>query len=222
MPVPRQPESKAPTRPSCGNRLDQPGDDDLHRPSPATLDAQQRLLGLLSPQHPAEDASRTFTDLRLISALLCMSWPLGRDLMDPRPAAMVDNHVAYQFSGVRPKALDKQPASVLAAAGLLTAAVAILDGPDLAGTVARHVQAGTAVRPSRLSWSFVLDRHRSACSPAMREAAEPATRAYRRAPVRTAARHPPGPAATGPSTSPRSWSSSGTTSTLPRSATGHR
>ena len=177
---PRQPESKAPTRPACGNRLDQPGDDDLHRPSPATLDAQQRLLGLLSPQHPAEDASRTFTDLRLISALLCMSWPLGRDLMDPRPAAMVDNHVAYQFSGVRPKALDKQPASVLAAAGLLTAAVAILDGPDLAGAVARHVQAGTAVRPSRLSWSFVLDRHRSACSPAMREAAEPATRAYRR------------------------------------------
>jgi len=178
--APRLPQSKGRTRPACGNRLDQPGDEGPDRPSPAILDAQQRLLALLSPQHLAEDASRTFTDLRVISALLCMSWPLGRDLMDPRPAAVVDNHVTCQFSGVRPKALDKQPASLLATAGLLTAAATILDSPDLAGTVARHVQSGTTVRPSRLSWSYVLDRHHPACSPALREAAEPVTRAYRR------------------------------------------
>jgi hypothetical protein len=80
---PRQPHDKGPDRPACGSRLDQPGDDGACRPGQAALGAQQRLLGLLSPQHPAEEASRTFTDLRLISALLCSSWPHGRDLMDP-------------------------------------------------------------------------------------------------------------------------------------------
>jgi TniQ len=185
--APREPQIKARTRPACGNRLDQPGGDDHGRPGPGTLDAQQRLLALLSPQHPAEDAFRTFTDLRLIGALVCMSWPLGRDLMDPRPAAMVDSHVTRQISGTRPKALDKQPASVLATAGLLTAAVTILDSPDLAGTVARHVEARKPSRPSKSAWARLIDRHHSACSPAMREAAEPATRAYRR----TAGPHSP-------------------------------
>jgi TniQ len=178
--TPLQPHNKGPGRPACGSRLDQPGDDDLHRPGQAALDTQQRLLGLLSPAHPAEDASRTFTDLRLISALLCMSWPLGRDLMDARPAAEVDNHVSRLSGGARPKSLDTQPASLLATAGLLTAAVTVLDSPDLAGTVARHVQDRTTVRPSRSAWARVIERHHSACSPAMREAADSATRAYRR------------------------------------------
>jgi len=43
----------------------------------AVLDAQQRPLGLPGPQHPAEEAAVTFTDLRLISALRCSSWPLA-------------------------------------------------------------------------------------------------------------------------------------------------
>jgi hypothetical protein len=176
--TPRQPESKAPIRPACGSRLDQ-GSDGLPVPSSAVLDAQQRLLALLSPTHPSEDASRTFTDLRVISALLCMSWPLSRPLMDPRPAAEVDDHVSRLSAGVHPKSLDKQP-GVLAVAGLLTAAVSVLDSPDLAGTMARHVEARKPGRPSRSAWSAVFDRHRSECSPAMREAAEPATRAYRR------------------------------------------
>ena len=177
---PQQPHEKGPGRPACGSRLDQPGGDDARRPGPATLDAQQRLLDLLSRAHPAEGASRAFTDLRLVTALLCMSWPLGRDLVDPLPAAMVDEHVTLRASGVRPKALDKQPASILATAGLLTAAVAILDSPDLAGTVAQHVEARKPSRPSRSAWSALAERHYSASSPAMRDAAGPTTRAYRK------------------------------------------
>src|SRR5262249_57605159 len=49
------------------------------------------------------------------------------------------------------------------------------------GTVARPVQARERGRFSKSSWARVLDRHRSSCSPALTEAAEPATRAYRRA-----------------------------------------
>jgi hypothetical protein len=185
--APLDPQRKGPGRAACGSRLDQPGDDVPSHPSPATLDAQQRLLALLSPAHRAEDAYCAFTDLRLISAVLCMSWPLGRDLMDPRAAIMVDSHVAFQNSGIRPKALDKQPASVLAIAGLLTAAVTILDSPDLAGTVARHVESRKPGRPSRSAWARVIERHWSACSPAMREAAGQTTRSYRR----TAGPHSP-------------------------------
>ena len=89
--MPLQPGRAAGNRPSCGTRLDQPGDldqpggNDLRRPSADTLNTQQGLLALLSPQHPAEDAARAFTDLRMITALLCLSWPLGQDLMDSRP-----------------------------------------------------------------------------------------------------------------------------------------
>ena len=184
--MPLQPGRAAGNRPSCGTRLDQPGDldqpggNDLRRPSADTLNTQQGLLALLSPQHPAEDAARAFTDLRMITALLCLSWPLGQDLMDPGLTAAVSRHVRRLSTFGSRRALDKQPGGVIAAAGLLTAAAAILDSPDLAGTVARHAQACKPGKPSNSSWARVLDRHRSSCSPALTEAAEPATRAYRR------------------------------------------
>jgi TniQ len=178
--MPQQPGKTGRHRLSCGTRLDQPGDDDLLLPSPGTLDAQQGLLAQLGQQHPAGDAARAFTDLRVITALLCLSWPLGQDLVDPRLAAAAGEHVRQLSIGSR-RALDRQPGSALATAGLLTAAIAVLDSPDLAGTVARHVQARKPPgSPSKSSWARVLDRHHSACSPALREAAEPATRAYRR------------------------------------------
>jgi hypothetical protein len=178
--APLEPRRKGPGRAVCGSRLDQPAGDDPVRLDPAALGAQQRLLALLSPEHPAENASRTFTDLRLIIAILCMSWPLGRDLMDPRAAITVDSHIALQNNGIRPKALDKQPGGILAAAGLLTAAFAVLDSPDLPGTVARHVEARKPGRPDKFALGRVIDRHRSACSPAMAEAADSATRSYRK------------------------------------------
>lgn len=141
----------------------------------------------------------------------------------PRPAAAVDDQVSRLSGGVRHKSLDKQPDCLLATAGLLAAAVAVLESPDLAGTIARHVQDRTTVRPSRSSWARVVERHRSACSPAMREAADSVTCAYRRTGgpgARTAPRLRPEPTPTAPSTFPRSWNSAGTTGTSRASATG--
>ena len=195
--MPLQTDRAGRTRASCGTRLDQAGEDDLLRPGAGTLNAQQALLTRLSQQHPAEDAARAFTDLRMITALLCMSWPLGQDLMDPGLVTAVSEHVRG-LGALSRRALDKQPGGVIATAGLLTAATAILDSPDLAGTVARHLQASERGRLSKSSWARVLDRHRSSCSAALTEAAEPATRAYRRtsgphspkAPPRTSAYRP--------------------------------
>jgi hypothetical protein len=99
--------------------------------------------------------------------------------VNPRLAAAVDAHVRQHSAGAR-RMIDKPPGDVLAAAGLLTAAADILHSPGLAGIVARHVQAGKPGRPSKSSWARLLGRHHSSCSPALREAAEPATRACRR------------------------------------------
>jgi hypothetical protein len=177
--MPQQADRSGRTLVPCGTRLDQAGEDDPLRPGTGTLNAQQALLSWLSQQYPAEHAARAFTDLRMITALLCMSWPLGADLMDPGLTTAVSDHVRG-LGALSRRALDKQPGGVTAAAGLLTAATAILDSPDLAGTMARHLQASERGRLSKSSWARVLDRHRSSCSAALTEAAEPATRAYRR------------------------------------------
>ena len=172
------PAARGPGSPACGARLDLAGPGDSE-PIPASPDTQQRLLSLLTNPHTAEAAASTFTDIRVVTALLCDSWPLGQELMDPRMAAAVGRHVRrLNLSSYRP--LARPPRDVLSAAGLLTAAVTILDSPDLAGTVARHVQTRKAGSPSKSSWARVLDRHHSECSAALRDAAEPATRVYRR------------------------------------------
>jgi hypothetical protein len=158
-------------RPYCGIRLDQPGEDDPLWPGLGTLDAQERLLALLSPQHAAEDAARTFTDLRVIAALLCLSWPLAEETIDPGLATAVSEHVRLLATGYRQSPLDRQPNSVLATAGLLTASVTVLNSPDLPAAVARHFQARQAALPGLALWARVLRRHQTACSPALRDAA---------------------------------------------------
>jgi hypothetical protein len=177
---PEHPGNHGRHRRSCGIRLDLAArQDEPFLLSPGMLEAQQRLLSLLDERHPAEDAVRAFTDIRVVTALLRASWPLGHDYIDPRLAIVVTEHVRQLNSGTR-RALDKPPGNVLATAALLTAAIAVLDSPDLAEIVARHVRIRSPGRPSRSPWARVLARHQSSCSPALREAAEPATRAYRR------------------------------------------
>jgi hypothetical protein len=203
--------------PPCGARLDLAGA--AASPGQDTIEAQQRLLGLLGDLHSTETAVSIFTDIRVVTALLCDSWPLGRDLMDPRMAAAASEHVR-QLNASSYRALDKPPRGILATAGLLTAAIAVLDGPDLAGTVARHAQARKAGSPSKSSWARVLGRHHPACSPALRDAAEPATRAYRRTAGPNSTRAPSRAGGYRPEHIPPSCRKTGTTSTSPASATG--
>ena len=172
-------------RDSCSTRLDQAGSSHP-RPGPAALKAQEHMLTLLSPHHPATDAASAFTDLRVISALLCMSWPASQDLMDSSLAAALSEHIrnpGYHQS------LDRQPPGILATAGLLTAAAAVRNAADLEAALARHLH------PRRwdnanLTWARTLSRHQATCSPALRQAAlsaltnQPApTRKRRRTPT---------------------------------------
>jgi hypothetical protein len=137
------------------------------------------VLNALDPHHPAEDAVRYFTDLRVITALLCASWPLARDLVDTAMIAAVTEHVRRLGAGARPT-LDTPPTGPIATAVLLTAAAAVRDDFDLQDALARHIQAAWTGRPSKAPWAKILTRHDSCCSQALRQAAEPAIRAYRR------------------------------------------
>ncbi len=78
-PDPGQPASRGRKGRSCGARLDQSGGPGPPRPSTSMLKTQRRLLDLLGPGHPAEEAASRFTDLRVVTALLCTTWPSGRD-----------------------------------------------------------------------------------------------------------------------------------------------
>lgn len=166
---------------ACGGRLDIEGTGGSG-PAPAgpdILDAQQRLLSILDGLHPAEAPASTFTDITVITALLCDSWPLGRDLMNPLTAAAAGSHIS-RLNASPYRALLRPPGDVLATAGLITAAVMIMDSPDLAGTVAQLARTRRTGTPSRSSWARIIDRYRPECSAALLDAAEPATRVYRK------------------------------------------
>jgi hypothetical protein len=63
----------------------------------------------------------------VVTALLCTTWPSGRDMIDPGARSAVDEHVS---AGSR-QAFDRPPRKPAAAAALLTAASAL--GINLAG-----------------------------------------------------------------------------------------
>lgn len=168
--LPLKPGKTGRYRSSCGIRLDQVGEDDRPRPSPEALNLQERLLALLSLRHPAEEAAHTFADLRLISTFLCRSWPLGEDFVDPALTPAVAEHVHRTRSGYH-QSIDRQPVSILATAGLLTAAAVVRDSDDLAGAIASLER--RAWPNSRQTTATLLGRHRSACSPRLFKAALP-------------------------------------------------
>jgi hypothetical protein len=165
-------------RQPCGRRLDRP----LPGPgrlAPDALAVQERILAMLGSGYPAEDAAAYFTDLRVVAAMLCTAWPASRDFTRPADHALISQHVSELGTGTRP-AIDRPPRNPLAAAGLLTAAAAVIDDPGLQAALIRTLRASEEGKPSRTPWAGVFDRHSRSCSQQLRETFEPATRAYRR------------------------------------------
>ena len=173
--------SRGRRRQPCGQRLDQ-----RHIPAPEpaqlapeTLALQERMLAMLGPGHPAENAAAYFTDLRVVTAMLCTTWPDSRDFAGVASQALISQHVSELAAGTRP-AIDRPPRHPLAAAGLLTAAAAVLDDPGRQAALARILRSSGSGKPSNTPWARVFDRHSRSCSRQFREAFEPGTRAYRR------------------------------------------
>ena len=177
------------------------------------------MLAMLEPGHPAEDAAAYFTDLRIVTAMLCITWPGSRNLAEPAQA-LISQHAGELSAGTR-QVIDRPPRQPLAAAGLLTAAAAVLDDPERQTALARSLRspgtAGPAERPGPASSTATAAPAHS--SSGMPSSPAPAPTGGSAAP--TAPRPLPAPAATDPSTSPRSWSSTGMTNISPASATRH-
>lgn len=170
------PANRGRKRQSCGQRLDQHHDPEPEpaRLTPGALVLQERMLAMLDPGYPAGDAATCFTDLRVISALLCITWPACRDFVEPLAQALVSQHVSEPGAGSRP------PRRPLAAAGLLTAAVSVADDPDRRAALVQTLRSHGEGKPSGAPWAGVLDRYSRSCSQQLRDALEPAARAYRR------------------------------------------
>lgn len=92
---------------------------------------------------------------------------------------MISEQIAHLNAGNR-KYYDCLLRELHATAAILTAALNVLDRPDLQNALVREIQKAQTIRPSRTPLASVLDRHRTACSPELREAIEPAIRRYRR------------------------------------------
>jgi hypothetical protein len=149
----------------------------------AGIEDQLRLFrsfdGMLTTGEMPEYLFRRTHGIRVATALLCASWPLGQNLIDPAQVTAVTGHIRQLGEGTR-QALDAPPGNPVAAAGLLTAAAALLETAGIPGVLARHLQASWTGRPSRAPWARVLARHQHTCSPALLQAAEPVVRSYRR------------------------------------------
>jgi hypothetical protein len=124
--------------------------------------------------YPARDAAAYFTDLRVITAMLCITWPASRDFTGTAAQALISQHAGEPGAGTRP------PRHPLAAAGLLTAAASVIENPDQQAALVQILRESGDGKPSRTPWAVVLDRHGPSCSQQLREALEPAARAYRK------------------------------------------
>jgi len=137
---------------------------------------QTRLQDLLGASTTAEEAAQRFSDLRVVAALVCASWPMAQDLLTPDLVSAVAGHV-HESDG---RSLYSPPRSPMATAALLQAAEAVLDMDDLEQALTSFRRASWSGLPSLAPWSYILDRNRGSCSERLLLAAEPSIRAFRR------------------------------------------
>ena len=57
---------------------------------------------MLDSSYPAEDAAAYFTDLRVATAILCITWPAARDFTRPADQALISQHVSELGAGTLP------------------------------------------------------------------------------------------------------------------------
>lgn len=118
----------------CGTRLD---DISAHTPQPAVTPPFTRLQNqiddLLSPRADPTQASRYFTDLRVMAAVLQATWPLGKDFAPAELSDALDLHVDQlrRRQGARGDHVgrvrwDAPPRSATASATLLAGADTLL------------------------------------------------------------------------------------------------
>lgn len=176
-------------RTACGARLDHAGHGPERRPaSGLALELQQHLSSMFGLQEDPEkhldsrrDLSRYLQDLRVVSCLITMTWPLAQPLMpaDPALAAAFGRYALSQQEDIEERRLqgrrvhalalyDTPPLDAAACAGLLLAADALVrpePARDDIGALVAAAYPATALR------TFFKDV-REFCSVSLRETIE--------------------------------------------------
>ena len=184
----------------CGTRLDGSASGDDLEADVAVVALQQRILALLDPRGTGIVASaghdttppRYFTDLRMLAALACSSWPALRHMVPSAALAeAIDRHVDHQRRtgadmqgrppSTRHRVLDAPPPDAAATAGLIAVADQLLIGsPD---QVREHLRplVPTSTRQARRSvWGNLADRVQPDLSDGLRQACRPLLRTFTR------------------------------------------
>lgn len=176
------------TRPGapCGARL---AHDPLrhHRPGPALLALQHKILRLLRPGRPGRPAQQYFIELILLAGLVMISWPRIQAIGTTRPlAAAVDRRLAiHEGADSRPYRSNAAPFDALACAGVLQVTDRILTAEDLREALSslapEENRTRSGIPPTRhLIWDNSFKRHRSACSERFQLAADTIVPTFRR------------------------------------------
>lgn len=170
------------------------------------LAVHDRLAELLRPGGPEAVPSvarpatpaQFFADLRLTSGLISATWPASHPLFPaPALADAFSGHAASRTGHRSYRAYDTPPLDSLACAALLTAAVGVLDSPDLR-FLGPHITAarepgGTSKDSPRWRWIRRYRRARHECSAGFQDALDPLLPTFRRAGQHRHGRRAPAP-----------------------------
>lgn len=173
--------------PACAHHLDRIDDVQALVPGADLLTFQARIMDLLDPHASSGRASRYFTDLRLITALIRASWPQAKDLITGGLADDIHQRLdqegqqlSVHSSGRRSQIMmAAPPLDAVACAALLHTADAILSAANPRDVLAPLI-ASTRGSRRRSPWTVAFIRNADACSGHLRQAAEPLVRTFRR------------------------------------------
>jgi hypothetical protein len=202
----------------CGTRLNASA---RHRPaSPRLITLQNKILSLLTPNGlshtviagQSAPAIHYFADLRVLSLLICATWPTLRHLSpSDETAAAADRHAEWQQNRIAnvlngsPTArarttLDLPPTNAVASAGLLCIADSILagDSPDTVRDQLRPLLPNSTRQARRTFWGSWVTRYAPSCSSGLQAAYGPLLRSFTKSGGRPQARR-------APATRPRRW-----------------
>ncbi|MFE7126697.1 TniQ family protein [Streptomyces sp. NPDC057617] len=183
----------------CGARLDGSAPArTIARPAADDLALQIYLDSLLDLRHDSIDASRTFADLRVLTAVISATWPRAAEFArDTSAADAVDDHVEHMRKTLlRSKyTWDRPPTDAAATAAVLHIGRVLLglDAPDL-----RHALRSLLTRspqPTDHTWGRTWRRLEAGGSSHLRQGLEPA--AVIRPAARTFADGPTAPSRSG-------------------------
>ncbi|WP_420312220.1 TniQ family protein [Streptomyces sp. YS-B37] len=174
---------------ACGSRLDQPP---YYGPGipPSTdqLALQSFIQQHLAPRADPALATEYFTDLRLITALICVTWPMADYTVLPFAANTVDRHLRRQADQPTRRwfqRLTTLPSRADTTAALLQIAHTVLATEDLRAVLMPLIL-HDRTRTRHATWTEFFIRRQAGCSPRLADAVAPLTRAVHGRPAQNA------------------------------------